>query len=141
MMKMELITVEAVGNFLAHFGVGILLMVLGLTVFAFTTKFSEVKLIKEGNIAVALKLWGKAIGLGIVIYTVWAGSVNLLDAFIWGLVGIAAQVIAYWIVEYVLTPKTTNLAEEVEKGNLAVGFSLFSISIVVGLLVAASLTY
>ncbi|MGB2991587.1 MAG: DUF350 domain-containing protein, partial [Paenisporosarcina sp.] len=107
---------------------------------AFTTKFSEVKLIKEGNIAVALKLWGKAIGLGIVIYTVWAGSVNLLDAFIWGLVGIATQVIAYWIVEYGLTPNT-NLAEEVEKGNLAIGLSLFSISIVVGLLVAASLTY
>ncbi|MFC6040068.1 DUF350 domain-containing protein [Paenisporosarcina macmurdoensis] len=137
---MELITVEAFGSFLAHFGVGVLLMILGLTVFAFTTKFSEVKLIKEGNIAVALKLWGKAIGLGIVIYTVWAGSVNLLDAFIWGLVGIATQVIAYWIVEYGLTPNT-NLAEEVEKGNLAVGFSLFSISIVVGLLVAASLTY
>ena len=139
-MKMELITVEAFGSFLAHFGVGVLLMILGLTVFAFTTKFSEVKLIKEGNIAVALKLWGKAIGLGIVIYTVWAGSVNLLDAFIWGLVGIATQVIAYWIVEYGLTPNT-NLAEEVEKGNLAIGFSLFSISIVVGLLVAASLTY
>ena len=137
---MELITLDAFGNFLAHFGVGVLLMVIGLTVFAFTTKFSEVKLIKEGNIAVALKLWGKAIGLGIVIYTVWAGSVNLLDAFIWGLVGIATQVIAYWIVEYGLTPNT-NLAEEVEKGNLAVGFSLFSLSIVVGLLVAASLTY
>ncbi|EPD53911.1 hypothetical protein HMPREF1210_00734 [Paenisporosarcina sp. HGH0030] len=137
---MEYITGETVGNFLAHFGVGVLLMLLGLTVFAFTTKFSELKLIKEGNIAVALKLWGKAIGLGIVIYTVWAGSVNLLDAFIWGLVGIATQVIAYWIVEYGLTPKT-DLAKEVENGNLAIGFSLFSISIVVGLLVAASLTY
>ncbi len=137
---MELITLEAVGSFLAHFGMGVVLMTLGLTAFAFTTKFSEVKLIIKGNVAVALKLWGKAIGLGIVIYTVWAGSVNLLDAFIWGLVGIVTQVLAYWIVEYGLTPKT-NLADEVEKGNLAVGFSLFSLSIVVGLLVAASLTY
>ena len=137
---MELITLESVLNFLAHFGTGAVLMMLGLTVFAFTTKFSEVQLIKAGNMAVALKLWGKAIGLGIVIYTVWAGSVNLLDAFIWGLVGIATQVVAYWIVEYLLTPKT-NLAAEVEKGNLAIGFSLFSLSIVVGLLVAASLTY
>jgi len=137
---MELITLEAFGSFLAHLGTGAVLMLLGLTVFAFTTKFSEVKLIKAGNIAVALKLWGKAIGLGIVIYTVWAGSVNLLDAFIWGLVGIAAQVLAYWIVEFALTPKT-DLAKEVEKGNLAIGFSLFSLSIVVGLLVAASLTY
>ncbi|MFX3673121.1 MAG: DUF350 domain-containing protein [Paenisporosarcina sp.] len=138
---MSIMTMEAVGSFLAHFGAGIGLMFLGLTAFAFTTTFSEVKLIQEGNIAVALKLWGKAIGLAIVIYTVWADSVNLLDAFLWGLVGIATQVIAYWILEYILTPKKFHLATEVEKGNTAIGFSLFSISIVVGIIVAASLTY
>jgi len=136
---MSIMTLEAVGSFLTHFGTGIGLMLLGLTAFAFTTKYSELKLIKEGNIAVALKLWGKAIGLSIVIYTVWANSINLLDAFLWGLVGIATQVIAYWIVEF-SQPKM-NLAKEVEKGNLAIGFSLFAVSIVVGIIVAASLTY
>lgn len=137
---MTIMTLEAVGSFLAHFGAGIGLMFLGLVAFAFTTKYSELKLIQAGNLAVALKLWGKALGLAIVIYTVWANSVNLLDAFIWGLVGIATQVIAYWIVEYVLTPKM-HLATEVENGNTAIGFSLFSLSIVVGIIVAASLTY
>jgi putative membrane protein len=137
---MQLITSEALISFLAHVGTGLGLMILGVTVFAFTTKFSEATLIREGNIAVALKLWGKAIGLAIVIYTVWSNSVSLLDAFMWGLIGIATQVIAYWIIEYVLTPKT-NLAKKVEEGNVAIGFSLFSVSIVVGLIVAASLTY
>ncbi|MEG9298412.1 DUF350 domain-containing protein [Mangrovibacillus sp. Mu-81] len=137
---MQLITSEALISFLAHVGTGLGLMILGVIVFAFTTKFSEATLIREGNIAVALKLWGKAIGLAIVIYTVWSNSVSLLDAFVWGLIGIATQVIAYWIIEYVLTPKT-NLAKKVEEGNVAIGFSLFSVSIVVGLIVAASLTY
>ncbi|WP_201716162.1 DUF350 domain-containing protein [Rossellomorea arthrocnemi] len=137
---MQIITSEALLSFLAHVGTGLGLMILGITVFAFTTKFSEATLIREGNIAVALKLWGKAIGLAIVIYTVWANSLNLLDAFIWGLIGIATQVIAYWIIEYVLTPRT-NLAKKVEEGNIAIGFSLFSAAIVVGLIVAASLTY
>lgn len=137
---MSILTLDAIGSFLAHFGTGLGLMFLGLTAFAFTTKFSELKLIQEGNVAVALKLWGKAIGLAIVIYTVWADSVNLLDAFLWGLVGIATQVIAYWIIEFILTPKM-HLADEVEKGNKAIGFSLFAAAIVVGILVAASLTY
>ncbi|MFC3886200.1 DUF350 domain-containing protein [Bacillus songklensis] len=136
----DFISLDSFFSFLAHVGTGFVLILLGLAAFAFTTKFSERQLIKEGNIAVALKLWGKAIGLGIVIYTVWGSSVNLLDAFIWGLIGIVTQVVAYWIIEYILTPKT-NLAKKVEEGNIAIGFSLFAAGIVVGLVVAGSLTY
>ena len=137
---MQFISSASFFNFLAHVGTGVVLILLGLTVFMMTTKFSERELIKEGNIAVALKLWGKMIGLGIVLYTVWGSSVNLLDAFIWGLIGIVTQVVAYWIIEFVLTPKTS-LAKQVEQGNMAIGFSLFAAGIVVGLVVAGSLTY
>jgi putative membrane protein len=137
---MELISSGSFLNFLAHVGTGVVLILLGLGVFMLTTKFSERQLIKEGNLAVALKLWGKMIGLGIVLYTVWGSSVSLLDAFVWGLIGIVTQVVAYWIIEFVLTPKT-NLAKQVEQGNTAIGFSLFAAGIVVGLVVAGSLTY
>jgi len=137
---MTFITLDSILSFLAHLGTGFGLILAGLVIFALTTKYSERKLIKEGNMAVALKLWGKALGLAIVIYTVWANSVSLLDAFIWGLVGIAAQVLAFWVFQYVLTPGV-DLEKEVEKGNLAIGFSLFSASLVVGIVVAASLTY
>lgn len=137
---MEFISSESFLNFLAHVGTGFVLIILGLAAFALTTKFSERQLIKEGNMAVALKLWGKVIGLGITLYTVWGSSVNLLDAFIWGLIGIVTQVVAYWIIEYILTPKT-NLAKKVEEGNMAIGFSLFAAGITVGLVVAGSLTY
>lgn len=137
---MTLITIDSILSFLAHLGTGFGLILAGLVIFALTTKYSERKLIKEGNMAVALKLWGKALGLAIVIYTVWANSVNLLDAFIWGIVGIVAQVLAFWTFEYVLTPGV-NLEKEVEKGNMAIGFSLFAASLVVGIIVAASLTY
>ena len=137
---MEIISSDSFLNFLAHVGTGLVLILLGLTAFAFTTKFSEWKLIKEGNMAVAYKLWGKVIGLGITLYTVWGGSINLLDAFVWGLIGIATQVAVYLIIEYILTPKT-NLAKKIEEGNTAVGFSLFAAGITVGLIVAGSLTY
>jgi len=65
---------------------------------------------------------------------------ELLDAFIWGLIGIIVQIVVYLFIEYVLTPKT-NLAQKVEEGNAAGGFSLFAMGVTVGLIVAGSLTY
>jgi len=87
-----------------------------------------------------LKLWGKGIGLAIVIFTVWSNSLNLVDATLWGVVGIITQVVAYWIIEFIMTPKTS-LAKKVEEGNIAVGVTLFAASVAVGLIVAGSLTY
>jgi putative membrane protein len=113
----DLISVDSFLNFLSYVGTGLVLLFIGLVAFAFTTKFSEWQLIKEGNLAVALKLWGKVIGLGITIYTVWGNSFNLLDAFVWGIIGIVAQIVVYFIIEYILTPKK-HLAKRLKKGIL-----------------------
>ena len=127
-------------NFLLYTVLGILLMGVGIGLFSLTTKFSERELIRQGNMAVALKLWGKALGLAIVIYAAWSNSVSLLDAVVWGVIGIITQILVYFALEYIFTPKT-NLAKKVEEGNLAVGFSLFAISIIVGLIVAGGMSY
>jgi putative membrane protein len=127
-------------NFFIYTVLGFLLMGVGIGLFSLTTKFSERELIRQGNMAVALKLWGKGIGLAIVIYAAWSNSVSLLDAVMWGAIGIITQILAYLALEYIFTPKT-NLAKKVEEGNLAVGFSLFAISIIVGLIVAGSMSY
>jgi putative membrane protein len=127
-------------NFFIYTVLGFVLMGVGIGLFSLTTKFSERELIRQGNIAVALKLWGKGIGLAIVIYAAWSNSVSLLDAVMWGAIGIITQILAYLALEYIFTPKT-NLAKKVEEGNLAVGFSLFAISIIVGLIVAGSMSY
>jgi putative membrane protein len=127
-------------NFLLYTVLGLVLMGIGIGLFSLTTKFSERELIRQGNMAVALKLWGKALGLAIVIYAAWSNSVNLLDAVVWGVIGIITQILVYFALEYIFTPKT-NLAKKVEEGNLAVGFSLFAISIIVGLIVAGSMSY
>jgi uncharacterized membrane protein YjfL (UPF0719 family) len=127
-------------NFFIYTVLGFVLMGVGIGLFSLTTKFSERELIRQGNIAVALKLWGKGIGLAIVIYAAWSNSVSLLDAVMWGAIGIITQILAYLALEYIFTPKT-NLAKKVEEGNLAVGFSLFAISVIVGLIVAGSMSY
>ena len=55
---MTFITLDSILSFLAHLGTGFGPILAGLVAFARTTKYSERKLIKEGNVAVALKLWG-----------------------------------------------------------------------------------
>jgi putative membrane protein len=127
-------------NFFIYTMLGFGMMGVGIGLFSLTTKFSERELIRQGNMAVALKLWGKGIGLAIVIYAAWSNSVSLLDAVMWGAIGIITQILAYLVLEYIFTPKT-NLAKKVEEGNLAVGFSLFAISVIVGLIVAGSMSY
>jgi putative membrane protein len=127
-------------NFLLYTVLGLALMGIGIGLFTLTTKFSERELIRRGNMAVALKLWGKALGLAIVIYAAWSNSVSLPDVLLWGVIGIVTQILVYVVLEYIFTPKT-NLAKKVEEGNLAVGFSLFAVSIIVGLIVAGSMSY
>jgi putative membrane protein len=132
--------VQNLTSFATYVSIGGALLLLGVVLFSLTTKFSEVKLINEGNVAVALKLYGKVLGLAIVIYSAFSNSLNVVDALIWGGIGIATQIIVYLVIEYVFTPKT-NLAKKVEEGNIAIGLSLFVISVAVGLVIAGSLTY
>jgi putative membrane protein len=132
--------VQSLTNFGIYVSIGGALLLLGVVLFSLTTKFSEVKLINEGNVAVALKLYGKVLGLAIVIYSAFSNSLNEIDALIWGGIGIITQILVYLLIEYVFTPKT-NLAKKVEEGNVAIGLSLFVISVSVGLIIAGSLSY
>ena len=48
---MEFISSDSFLSFLAHVGTGLVLLILGLIAFAFTTKFSEWQLIKRRRIS------------------------------------------------------------------------------------------
>ncbi|MFD4703523.1 DUF350 domain-containing protein [Gottfriedia sp. NPDC058432] len=132
---------DSIVSTLMYLGSGLILLFIGFLAFTFTTKMSEQKLILEdGNIAVALKLAGKLVGLAIVIMSAAKYSVNYSDFFIWSLVGIIAQMVTYWIAEFVLFPKIS-FAKKVEEGNIAVATLLFTLSVTVGLLISGSISY
>ncbi|PEC48070.1 DUF350 domain-containing protein [Bacillus sp. AFS096315] len=132
---------DSIVSTLMYLGSGLILLFIGFLAFTFTTKMSEQKLILEdGNIAVALKLAGKLVGLAIVIMSAAKYSVNYRDFIIWSLVGIIAQMVTYWIAEFVLFPKIS-FAKKVEEGNIAVATLLFTLSVTVGLLISGSISY
>ncbi len=87
-----------------------------------TTKVKEFKLMAQGNKAVSYVLGGRLLGLAIVLYSTAANSISLLDMISWGAVGILAQIIVFYLAEW-LTPRF-NINKSLEEDNQAVG--LFS---------------
>lgn len=126
-------------NYLIYFGLSALLMAIGVVIFIFTTKTKEFKLIGEGNKSAGIVIAGRTIGLAIILYSAIANSVSPADLAVWAGIGIVTQVIANFLAE-ILTPGF-NIAEALEKDNMAVAIALFGMFVSIGLVIAGCLTY
>lgn len=126
-------------NYLLYFGVSIVLLALGVLVFIFTTKSREFSLIARGNKAAGIVVAGRTLGLAIVLYSAIANSISLIDLVIWAVIGMVTQVVADYLAE-ILTP-SFNVAEALEKDNVAVAIALAGMFVSIGLIVAGCLTY
>lgn len=127
-------------NFLSYLGVSISLLVIGLVLFALSTpKIKEFQLIGQKNVAAAMLLGGKVIGLAIVLGAAAEYSISLIDMAIWGAIGIVAQVVVFFIAELITI--RFNIQKAIEEDNRAVGMMLLSLSIAVGWIVAKCLSY
>lgn len=124
---------------LSYIGVAIVLLFIGIILFEITTKNKEMQLIKSGNKAAVYAFGGRILGLAIVLYSSIANSVNVFDMVIWGSVSIIMQIVIFYLAE-LLTPKF-NITKAIDDDNQAVGLFLLFLSISIGLIIAASLTY
>ena len=132
---------DALLHTLLYLGIGILFLVVGTVLFSLSTKVSEKKLIlEEGNTAIGLQLAGKLLGLAIVIWAAARYSVDVKDYLLWSSFGVIAQIVSYWIVEYIFFPKVS-LIQKAEEGNVPVAILLFVLSISVGLIISGAISY
>ncbi|MFC0272706.1 DUF350 domain-containing protein [Metabacillus herbersteinensis] len=123
----------------AYIGVASILLIVGIILFELTTKNKEIELIKNGNKAAVYAFGGRILGLAIVLHAAITNSVNLLDMVIWGAIAIVIQIVLFYIAEWI-TPKF-NIKKAIDEDNQAVGLFLLFLSIAIGLVIAASLTY
>ncbi|MFD2213396.1 DUF350 domain-containing protein [Metabacillus endolithicus] len=123
----------------SYIGLAIVLLIIGIILFEVTTKNKEFELIKNGNKAAVYAFGGRILGLAIVLYSSISNSVNIFDMVIWGSVAIVMQIIIFYLAE-LLTPKF-NITKAIDDDNQAVGLFLLFLSISIGLIIAASLTY
>lgn len=137
-MENLMFSLSGIGSFALYFLASILLMSLFVFIYVRITPYDEWKLIKKNNSAAALALSGSTIGYCLAISSAASSSVNILDFLIWGGIALLAQIIAFFIVKIIFLPA---LAKRIENNDLSAGIVLAAVSVSVGLLNAACMSY
>lgn len=126
-----------VPDFALYFICALILLMLFLVIYTRLTPQHEWKLIKEGNAAASISLSGATIGFAIPLASAIMNSQSLVDALVWGLIALVVQWGAFAAAR-VLVPR---LPERITKGETSAGIAAGGLSIAIGLLNAACMTY
>ena len=124
-------------DFLAYLGVALVLVGLFLAIYVRVTPYREFTLIREGNLAASFSLSGALLGFVVPLAAAIQYSVSLVDMAIWGAVALVVQLAAF-VAARLLIP---SIARDIPEGKSAQGFFLGCLSLAVGLLNAACMSY
>jgi len=122
--------------YLAFLGTSVLLLGLFVAVYVAITPYHEFGLIRTGNVAAAWSLGGVVVGLALPLWSIAAHSTEILDMFVWGLVGLVSQLVVFFVVSLLLK----GLRAGIEADRVSYGMTSAAFSVAVGILNAGSLT-
>ena len=138
-MEQVLTSLGGLINFAIYFSLSLVSLVLFKLIYTFITPHDEWKLVREDkNIAAAIGLVGAIMGFALALASAASHSVSIIDFIIWAIIALIAQTIAFGFVRFVLMP---SLIERINNNEIAAGIVLGGISIAVGILNAACMTY
>ena len=123
--------------FLSYFAVAIALMAGFILVYLGVTPYDEIALIRQGNTAAAISVSGAMLGFAMPIANVIAHSDSLADLAVWGGIAGIIQILAYLVARFTLP----RLIEDIPAGKVAPATFLAALSLTVGLINAACMTY
>ena len=121
---------------LSHFGVTVLMLVIGVFIYMWITSHDERALIREGNTAAAISLAGAILGLAIPLAFCMASSVSVYDIVIWGIVTLVIQLATFWIIDIWLR----DLSKRIEEGQVGTAILLVSVKLAVASINAAAVS-
>jgi putative membrane protein len=124
-------------DFLVYLGISLAYLAAFVAIYIRITPYREMQLIREGNMAASFSLSGAILGFIVPLASAIQHSVSLVDMAIWGLIAMAVQVIAFVVVKLCIPSITRDIPE----GKGAQGFFLGSLSLGVGLLNAACMSF
>jgi putative membrane protein len=124
-------------NFLVYLTVSLAYLAVFVAIYLRVTPYREIELIRQGNMAAAFSLSGSILGFVIPLAASVQHSVSLVDMAIWGLIAMLVQVAAF-VVARLLIP---SISDDIPANKTSVGFFVGSLSLGVGLLNAASMSY
>lgn len=124
-------------DFGLYFAISISFMVVFLLLYTWLTPYREAALIQAGNRAAALSLAGACLGFTVPLSSAIAHSMDPYDLLVWGLVAMVIQIGLY----AVLRLGARQLVESIEQDRVSVGIVLAGLSLSVGVLNAACMTF
>ncbi|GGY50906.1 DUF350 domain-containing protein [Bacterioplanes sanyensis] len=131
--------VHAIGNFALYFSIAVVALMLFKVIYAAITPHDEWQLIKqEENTAAAIAFGGAILGFSIALAGAISNSVDLIDFLIWGAIALLAQLVAFALVRFIFMPK---IVARIQNNEISAAIVLLAVSVSVGLLNAASLSY
>ena len=132
-----IVSLGGLDDFLVYFILSLALTALFLAIYVRVTPYREFAMIRAGNVAAAASLSGALLGFVMPLASAIAHSVALWDMVLWGIIAMAAQLLAYGAVR-LLVP---TIAADITAGKLAPAILLAAFSLGAGILNAASMTY
>jgi putative membrane protein len=124
-------------DFLVYLAVSLVFLGLFVAIYIRLTPYRELALIREGNMAASFSLSGSLLGFIVPLSATVRYSVSLVDMAIWAALALVVQLCAYVAVKLLIP----TLARDIQEGKGAQGFFLGSVSLGVGLLNAACMSY
>lgn len=118
-----------------HFGITLLILILGVALYVLLTPHKEVQLIREGNSAAAVSLAGIMLGLGIPLAVSLHVSKTPLDVAIWGASSIIIQLLVFCVVDLVLQ----GLPQRIKEGEISAAALLVGAKLSTALILAAAM--
>jgi putative membrane protein len=129
----------SLGNFALYFISALVLMLVFKLVYTLVTPHDEWALIKDAqNTAAAIAFGGAVLGFAIAVGGAASNSVAYLDFVVWAAVALIAQLLAFVFLKFTFMPK---ISERIENGEVSAGIMLGLVSVAVGVLNAACMTY
>jgi putative membrane protein len=117
---------------------GALLLTVGYGfVYTRVTDHDEIALIKANNPSAAIAFSGSILGFVVPLASAISNSVSVVDAFVWGVVALIVQVLAYLASRAVFG----EIGPRITRGEIAAGVQLGVTSFAAGVLQAACMTY
>ena len=106
-------------------------------VYQWATPHNEAALIREGNVAAALALGGALVGYVLPLASALSHTVSLVEFCAWAALAGVIQIAAFTLIRLLVLK---DVSARIERGEIASGVYLMSISLAVGLLNAACMT-
>ena len=122
-------------HFLVMTGAAGAMLVVASTLYILLTPWKELALVRGGNGAAGLALAGAISGLAIPLASCLASSLSLFDLVIWGAVALLMQLIAYRVVDLILS----DIPGRIENDEAGAAIVLIAAKLAAALLLAAGL--